>query len=149
MFVAAFAVAFYQQWKLTLATAALVVVTIVLIGITTGVDARIESRLLETYSGCTALAEEVFGSIKTVVTFGATEKFARRYNTMLKEAEVKGRKRGPLMGLLFSSQYFFMFCGYALSFWFGLRLYKTGEIDDPGTIIRFFQTHDMTKPLSS
>lgn len=136
MFVAAFVVAFYRQWKLTLAMAALVVATIVLIGLTAVLDGRIESRLLKTYSACTALAEEVFGSIKTVVAFGATEKFADRYNAILKEAEVDGRKKGPLMGLLFSSQYFFMFSGYALSFWFGLRLYQTGEIKDPGTIIR-------------
>lgn len=135
MLVSAFAVAFTQQWKLTFTMMGLVLITLVLIGFVSKSEQMIESKLLKRYSECTSVAEDVFGNIKTVVAFGALHKFLAKYDRILKQAERDAKKKGPLVGLMFSCQYFFMFSGYAISFYLGVYLYNHGDIQDPGSII--------------
>lgn len=138
MLVAAFAVSFTQSWQLTLTMLGLVFITLGLIGFIVGSDQKIEGTLLKHYSECSPIAEDALGSIKTVVAFGAAHKFIAKYDTILKQAEKVGKKKGPLTGLMFACQYFFMFSGWALSFYLGVYLYNRGNLKDPGSIIAVF-----------
>lgn len=137
MLIAAFVVAFTQSWQLTLVMMGLVLLTLALIGVVVGTDQKIEAQLLRRYDDCIAIAEDALGSIKTVIAFGATDKFLNKYKTVLDQAEKDGKKRGPLVGLMFACQFFFMFIGWAIGFYLGAYLYRTGRISDPGKILSF------------
>ncbi|KOS23051.1 Leptomycin B resistance protein pmd1 [Escovopsis weberi] len=138
MLIAAFAVAFSQSWQLTLVMLGLVFLTLGLIGAVVGSDQKIEAGLLKRYAECSAIAEDALGSIKTVVAFGAADKFLAKYEKVLVQAESEGKKRGPLVGLMFACQYFFMFTGWAIGFYLGAYLYRHGKISDPGRILSVF-----------
>lgn len=137
MLIASFAVAFSQSWQLTLVMLGLVFITLALIGGIVGSDQKIEGGLNKRYAECSAIAEDALGSIKTVVAFGATGKFLAKYNDILKLAEKEGKRRGPLVGLMFACQYFFMFTGWAIGFYLGAYLYRRGYISDPGRILAY------------
>lgn len=137
MLIAAFAVAFSQSWQLTLVMLGLVLITLALIGVIVSNDQKIEAGLLKRYEDCSSIAEDALGSIKTVVAFGAAHRFLRKYEIILDQAENDGKKRGPLVGLMFACQYFFMFTGWAIGFYLGAYLFRRGYISDPGTILAF------------
>ena len=46
-----------------------------------------------------------------------------------------GRKKGPTLGVMYASEFFFSFVPYALAFWQGARMYVAGEIDPVGTLM--------------
>ncbi|KAF2092850.1 P-loop containing nucleoside triphosphate hydrolase protein [Rhizodiscina lignyota] len=138
MLIAAFAVAFSQSWQLTLVMLGLVFITLGLIGFIVGNDQKIEASLLRRYEDCSAIAEDALGNIKTVVAFGAVDKFLAKYEAILAQAEKEGKKRGPFVGLMFACQYFFMFIGWAIGFWLGAYLFTHGSISDPGRILSVF-----------
>ncbi|RYP13674.1 hypothetical protein DL767_010632 [Monosporascus sp. MG133] len=126
------------SWHLTLVMLGLVLVTLGLIGFVVGSDQKIEAGLLKRYTDCSAIAEDALGSIKTVVAFGAANKFLAKYDKILEQAEKDGKKRGPFVGLMFACQYFFMFTGWAIGFYLGTYLYRRGQISDPGRILAVF-----------
>ncbi|TWU74032.1 hypothetical protein ED733_002101 [Metarhizium rileyi] len=138
MLLASFAVAFSQSWQLTLVMFGLVMITLTLIGGIVGSDQKIEAGLMKRYADCSAIAEDALGSIRTVVAFGAAPKFLSKYEKILVTAEKEGKKRGPLVGLMFACQYFFMFAGWAIGFYLGAFLYTRGDISDPGRILSVF-----------
>ncbi len=99
------------------------------------VDAKIQSKTLSIYALCGGLAEEVLSSMRTVIAFDAGRKLSNKYDAHLERAQRISRKKGPVLGLQYGAQWFFMFCGYALTFWFGIKLYHSVEITNPGVII--------------
>jgi ATP-binding cassette subfamily B (MDR/TAP) protein 1 len=135
MLVSAFAVAFSQSWELTLVMLGVVILTMGLMGFIVGNDQKLEAGLLKEYEECSLVAEEALGSIKTVVAFGAIDKFVTKYQRILTKAKDIGKKKGPFVGMMFAAQYFFMFVAWALGFWFGAWLYSSGRISDPGRIL--------------
>ncbi|KAF2280358.1 P-loop containing nucleoside triphosphate hydrolase protein [Westerdykella ornata] len=138
MLISAFAVAFSQSWQLTIVMLAVVVLTMALMGFIVGNDQKLEAKLLKRYEECSLIAEDALGSIKTVVAFGAVNKFLAKYDIVLAQAQKVGKKKGPLVGMMFASQYFFMLIAWAIGFWFGAYLYTHGHISDPGRILAVF-----------
>ena len=122
----------------------LVFITLALIGGIVGSDQKIEAKLLKRYEDCSAIAEDALGSIRTVVAFGAVNKFVKKYENILTQAEKDGKRRGPLVGLMFACQYFFMFIGWAIGFFLGAYLFKRGYISDPGRILAFVHPVHLT-----
>jgi ATP-binding cassette subfamily B (MDR/TAP) protein 1 len=96
MLISAFAVAFSQSWQLTLVMLAVVVLTMGLMGFIVAKDQKLEVNLLKRYEECSLVAEDALGSIKTVVAFGAVNKFLARYEVVLAQAEKVGKKKGLL-----------------------------------------------------
>jgi ATP-binding cassette subfamily B (MDR/TAP) protein 1 len=133
--IAAFAVAFAVQWKLTLITIAVVPSIVIIVGICIGIDTKNEAVILPLYSKAAMLAEEVFGTMKTVKSFWAMPAFEAKFERLLAMAKKEGYKKSPNYGVLFSTEYFCIFCGYALAFWQGIRRYASGEIEQPGKIV--------------
>ncbi|CAH0018871.1 unnamed protein product [Clonostachys rhizophaga] len=138
MLLASFAVAFSQSWQLTLVMLGLVMLTLGLIGFIVSSDQRIEAGLLKRYNECSVIAEDALGSIRTVIAFGAAHKFLSKYNNNLEKTETNGKKRGPFVGLMFATQYFFMFVGWAIGFYLGAYLFTKGMISDAGRILSVF-----------
>lgn len=134
-FVAAFVVAFAIQWKLTLITIAIVpVIIIVTVGCFTA-DAPVEAKVNSCYSQAGMIAEEAFSTITTVHAFWLHPLMARRYDEKLAQAQREGMKKSIIYGFLFSGQFFCVYSGYGLAFWQGMRMYVSGEIDEPGKIV--------------
>lgn len=134
-FIAAFAVAFAIQWKLTLITVAIVpVIIIVTIGCFAA-DAPVESKVNAHYSKAGMIAEEVFSTITTVHAFSLQPFMSQRYDDLLAQAQQEGWKKSIIFGFLFSGQFFCIYSGYGLAFWQGIRMYVSGEISQPGDIV--------------
>jgi ATP-binding cassette subfamily B (MDR/TAP) protein 1 len=135
MLVAAFIVAFSQQWKLTLVTATTLPAVVILVGITVAIDQKYEATILDVYAKAGSLAEEVLSSVRNVIAFGAHDKLKKKYEAYLDVAKSYGVKKGPVLGVQYSSEFSIMYCAYALSFWYGIKLYLNGEVSDPGKIV--------------
>ena len=57
-----------------------------------------------------------------------------RYDEYLQAAHKEGSKKSLIFGILFSAQTFLVMSGTALAFWEGYRLFRSGEIDNVGTV---------------
>ncbi|KAL1615713.1 hypothetical protein SLS54_008843 [Diplodia seriata] len=134
-FVSAVIVALATQWKLTLITITIAPVILLVIGVTVGMDAALEARILEVYSQAGALAEDVFSSVRNVHAFWMRPKLVRKYDGYLQKAHRLGSKKSPIWGFMFSVEFFCIYAGFALAFWRGVHMYAEGEIEDPGVII--------------
>lgn len=113
---------FFYGWKLTL----VILSCAPLIIISTAVVAKMQSSLtekeLKSYSKAGSVAEEVLGSIRTVVAFGGEKKELDRYEGLLEPAEMNGKKKGIYSGVGGGLMWFIIYCCYALAFWYGISL---------------------------
>ena len=82
-----------------------------------------------------ALAFEIFSSIRIVVAFGAEAKLARQHKELLLKAEKNERKNAPIMAVMFTPSMVGMYGTFGLTFWFGIRQYTRGHIDNINAII--------------
>lgn len=134
-FFAAFVVAFAVQWKLTLITLSIVPTIIIVTSVCVALDSKVEGNINSLYARAGQLAEEAFASISNVHAFWAHPKMSNMYETYLSAARKEGKKKSPIYGILFCSEFFCVYAGYALAFWQGIRMYARGEVDQPGDIV--------------
>ena len=135
MMVTALVIALVQNWKLTLIIIAVVSPLFVILGVTMTIEANIDSRVLKLYSEAANLAEEVIGSVKTVYAFGAATSLLAKFDDWLAKASKVGYTKGPTLGIMYASEFFFSFAPYAMAFWQGARMYLNGEVNSVGTLI--------------
>ncbi|UQC87538.1 multidrug resistance protein 3 [Colletotrichum lupini] len=135
MFVAAFVVAFTRQWKLTLVTATSLPILFIGFKITFGLDAKIEAKILEIYNRAGGLVEEALGSTRIVTAYNASAKLSRKYDDYLAGAQKLGFRKGPVIGVQWSVEFFTIYCAYSLAWFYGVKLLNSGEIGGGGQII--------------
>ena len=82
-----------------------------------------------------ALSFEMFSSIRMIAAFGAESKLASQHADLLDKAAKNEKRAGPIMGLMMSPSFFSMYATFALTFWFGIRQYTRGHIDDISVIV--------------
>ncbi|KAF1832024.1 P-loop containing nucleoside triphosphate hydrolase protein [Decorospora gaudefroyi] len=133
-FASAFVVAFIVQWKLTLITLSIVPTIIIAVAICISLDAKNETQLQPFYSKAGSLAEEVFSTVRTVHSFWLNPLLSRKYDKLLGDATAIGMKKSPIYAVLFSVEFFCVYCGYGLAFWQGIRMYARGEISESGDV---------------
>lgn len=133
--VTAFAVAFATLWKLTLVTATTIPATVLVVGITSVFDSKLEERINSVNSIAATNAEELFRFIRTVHALGAMDKLLLKYKSHLEEAQELGKKRAPIFGFQIAVYMFMMYIVYALACWYGVRLYSQGEASNAGQVI--------------
>lgn len=134
-FISAFVVAFVTNAKLTGITICIVPAIVIVTGITAGIDAGYETKILALYGRAGSFAEDVISSMRTVHAFWARPKLVAKYDQFLAKAHVIGRKKSKIYMVLFSCEFFMIYAGFALAFWEGLRMYNAGEISTPGTVV--------------
>ncbi|KAH7137730.1 P-loop containing nucleoside triphosphate hydrolase protein [Dactylonectria macrodidyma] len=134
-FFAAFIVAFAVQWKLTLIVVCIVPVNIVVTMVCVAIDIGYEYAMFDIYSRSGSLAEEAFATIRTAHAFWAFPKLSKRFTSILDDAGKIGAKKSLVYAILFPTEFFCIFSGYGLAFWQGIRMYSTGEITQPGTVV--------------
>ncbi|CAI4216063.1 unnamed protein product [Parascedosporium putredinis] len=118
-FVAAFIIAFISQWKLTLILICVVPALSLIVMISSALDAKIETKILQTYGQAGAYAEP---------------RMAEKYAAYTEAASLLGHKKNSLYAVLFAGEYFVIFAGIGLAFWQGIAMIVRGEVDDIGTI---------------
>lgn len=91
--------------------------------------------MLGIYGKAGQLAEEVFSTTRTVHSFWLHDLLGRKYDAFLADAMKVGFGQSPIYAVLFSTEFFCIFCGYALAFWRGIRMYASGEISESGDVV--------------
>jgi ATP-binding cassette, subfamily B (MDR/TAP), member 1 len=81
-----------------------------------------------------ALAFEIFESIRIVAAFGAEDRLAKAHLHYLEQGREIDRKNAPLMGLMMAPMFFGMYATFALTFWFGIKQVTEGHLDGIGSI---------------
>ncbi|KJZ74288.1 hypothetical protein HIM_06294 [Hirsutella minnesotensis 3608] len=134
-FITAFVVAFAVQWKLTLIVMAIVPFNVVVTVVLVAYDSVLETRILEIHGESGSIAEEVFASIRNAHAFWAFPRLVSRFEEVLTRAKRVGDKKSLVYAILFPVEFFCIISGYSLAFWQGMRMYASGEIQNPGTVV--------------
>lgn len=113
---------FFYGWKLTLVILSCAPVIIASTAVVAKVQSSLTEKELKAYSRAGAVAEEVLGSIRTVIAFGGEKKELVRYEERLEPAEMNGKKKGIYSGIGGGLMWFIIYCCYALAFWYGISL---------------------------
>ncbi|XP_055937185.1 ATP-dependent translocase ABCB1-like isoform X1 [Argiope bruennichi] len=135
--------ALFYGWKLTLVCLCIMPILSIAMGVISKIQAAVSGEELQAYGAAGAVAEEVLSSIRTVVSFGGEEKEIERYNQRLIPASKKGVRRGLLTSIGAALIWFCIYAGYALAFWYGVKLIVEGRDQEvpeykPSTLIIVF-----------
>ncbi|KAI9695419.1 MAG: hypothetical protein M1836_006471 [Candelina mexicana] len=134
MLVSSFIIAFTKNWRLTLVTSTSLPVLAVATAATIKLDSGLESKILAIQTEAGTLAEEVLGSIPTIIAYDAGKKMVSKYASYLERAKTYSKKRGPTLGAQYCLDYFVLLSAYALAFWYGVTLVNRGRIASGGTV---------------
>jgi ATP-binding cassette subfamily B (MDR/TAP) protein 1 len=80
------------------------------------------------------IAEEVFSTVRTVHSFWLNPLLSSKYDKLLGDAMKVGMRKSPNYAVLFSTEFFCVYCGYSLAFWQGIRRYQSREISEVGDV---------------
>ncbi|KAI9482877.1 MAG: P-loop containing nucleoside triphosphate hydrolase protein [Benjaminiella poitrasii] len=137
-FITGFIVAFVKGWNL----AVIMLVTIPVMGITGALMGyyitKYTLKSQDEYANAGSIAEQVFSGIRTVYSFSLQDRFGTLYEEKLERALKAGVKRGTVLGMGFGAFIFILFATYGLTFWYGGRLIRRGEIDGPTVMVVFY-----------
>lgn len=135
LIISAYAVAFSRSWKLTLVSSCVLVATMLLYGIVVPIFLKLQKKVDNADENASSLAAEALASIRTIVACGAEGRLATRYKAWVDEAWRRGIRISPLMGVQMFPSGFAMYSNLALTFWYGVKLYASGEIPDVGPVV--------------
>ncbi|KAJ6025325.1 uncharacterized protein N7446_013763 [Penicillium canescens] len=138
LLIAAYIIAFKYSWALTLATSSCLLFILVVCSLTLPAISQIQQKTDKADEKHSAIAAEVFGSIRTVISLGAEAPLAKKYRQWVTESRDRGRNMAIIMGFQFGLIFFAMYASYSLAFWLGLKLYREGHIRDINTVIIVF-----------
>ncbi|CAG8709577.1 14679_t:CDS:2, partial [Racocetra persica] len=136
-FISAFIIAFTTNWKMTL----VICCVIPIIGISSVTINKFNTlftrRSSDFYSLAGSIAEESISAIRTTVSFGAQKKLSALYDAYLVHARREGIKKSITNSSGVGALFFFVYCTYALGFWYGSTLLISHEVS-PGQVVNVF-----------
>ncbi|CAL5866562.1 uncharacterized protein PFLUO_LOCUS771 [Penicillium psychrofluorescens] len=138
LLIAAYIIAFKYSWALTLATSSCLLFILVVCSLTLPAVSQIQQKVDKADEKHSAIAAEVFRSIRTVISLGAEAPLAEKYRQWVRESRNRGRNMAIIVGVQFGLIFFAMYASYSLAFWLGLKLYREGHIPDINTVIIVF-----------
>lgn len=130
-----YVVAFIKGWLLTLVASTSLPFIVLVYGSMIGPFIRKHKITEQLHEDASAMAFEMFSSVRIITAFGAEKKLASQHATLLDKAAMNERKVAPLMGLLMSPSMMSMFGTFAITFWFGIKQYSEGKITDISSIV--------------
>ncbi|PKS12635.1 hypothetical protein jhhlp_000843 [Lomentospora prolificans] len=133
-FISAFVLAFVTQWKLTLICCCIAPAALLVMGVSSAVEASIETKILQVHAQGGSFVESILSSARTVQAFGLRNKLVRDFDKYLTEAHKLGNKKNVLFGCMFSTEYFIIFAGMGLCFWQAIGMLARGEVEQPGDV---------------
>lgn len=131
----AYIIAFTYSWALTLVTSSAILFVLVVCGVTLPIITKIQGAVDNADMKHSSIAAEAFGAIRTIVSLGAERPMSTKYVSWIEEARKQGQRMSLILGVQFSLLFFATTSSFALAFWFGLKLYREGNIGDINTVI--------------
>jgi ATP-binding cassette subfamily B (MDR/TAP) protein 1 len=123
-----YVVSFVKSWLLTFVASACLPFILVVYGLLIPPFMKLH-KITETHTeAASALAYEIFSSIRVIVAFGAEGKLGRQHAALLDKAAKNERRVAPLMGLMMSPSFLAMYGTFGIAFWFGIRQYSRDQI---------------------
>lgn len=98
-------------------------------------DAKIGAKIIDIYNTAGGLVEEALSTVRIVTAFDASRNLRQKYDVYLPAAQKLGFKKGPVLGVQYSVDFFTTYCGYALVWYYGIRLLNEGRIGSGGEVI--------------
>ncbi|RAH51186.1 uncharacterized protein BO95DRAFT_492400 [Aspergillus brunneoviolaceus CBS 621.78] len=135
--ISAAGLAFATQWNLTLICSWIAPATLLVMGVTAGLDASIETRVLKLQAQAGSWAHSMLGSPRTLHAFGLRSRLLRELDTLLRQARQLGHRRSPVYGIMFAGGYPIAHAGFALCFWQGVEECTRRRILTRGSPISF------------
>jgi len=133
-----YVVAFIKSWLLTLIASASVPFILIVSGVVIVPFLKYHKATEEVHEEASALAFEMFSSIRIVVAFGAEAKLARQHGLLIDKAAKINKKIAPFMGLMMSPMMMSMYGTFALTFWYGIRQYSRGKMNVGDIVVVLF-----------
>ena len=118
-FVTAFVIGFIYSWKLTLILSSAFFALVLNMMVGSRFMLRNGQASLQSYALGGSLADEVIGSIRSAIAFGAQDRLAKQYSVHLTKAEHYGFRTKATLGIMISVMMLVMFLNHALAFWQG------------------------------
>ena len=135
LLVAAYIIAFKYSWALTLVTSSALLFMLILCFVTIPFLMKIQREVDQADMKHSSVAAEAFGAIRTIVSLGAEGTQSKKYARWVEESRKQGQRMSTFLGIQFGFLFFAMICSFSLAFWFGLKLYREGHINDVNTVI--------------
>ena len=135
LLVSAYVVAFIWSWKLTLASTSSIVFISVVYCILNPFYIALYKGILKDNSAAAGIAGEAFQAIRTVKALCAEKTMIAKHASKMAEARKKGNKLSPLTGLQLAPSFFAIYANMALVFYFGVKLYRDGDIASVGNVL--------------
>ena len=136
--ITAYVIAFKYSWQLTLVSSSTMLFILLVYGFLVPFFVKAQHSVDFADEKASAVASDVFGSIRTVLSLGAEDQLTQKYAGWVAESRRRGLRMSPLVSLQLSPVFFAMYCNFALTFWMGLKLYRDGVLDSVGTVITVF-----------
>ena len=133
--IALYTVAFIKGWLLTFVASSALPFIVLAYGACVPAFFKIHKKTESIQEEASALAYEIFSSIRIVVAFGAEGKLAKQHDKLLDQAAKNEKNAAPWMGVMMTPHMVAMYGTYGLTFWFGIRQYTRGHLDDVGSIV--------------
>lgn len=92
---------------------------------------------MEIHNTAGGLVEEAMSTIRIVTAFDARQKLRKKYDVYLAKAQALGFKKGPILGVQYSVDFFSTFCGYALAWYYGIKVLNRDHINNGGHIVTY------------
>mmetsp|Transcript_9271 Transcript_9271/g.18897 ORF Transcript_9271/g.18897 Transcript_9271/m.18897 type:complete len:1302 (-) Transcript_9271:938-4843(-) len=137
-FITGIVIGFIYSWKLTLVITAAIPLLMLSGAIFANVTASATTESQGAYARAGGVADEILSLIRTVTAFGGQTLASQRYYVELQEACRQGIRRAGMTGFAMGMTMFFIFSSYALGFWYGSRLVRSGELQAGDVVIVFF-----------
>ncbi|KAK7432079.1 hypothetical protein QQZ08_001369 [Neonectria magnoliae] len=118
-FFTAFIIAYIKYWKLALILSSIVVALVTWMGGGSKFMLKYSTQSLSAHGLGGSLADEVIGSIRNAVAFGAQDRLAKQYESHLDKAEFFGFRSKSAMGIIMAGVIAIIQLGYGLAFWQG------------------------------
>ncbi|KAH6629396.1 lipid A export ATP-binding/permease protein-like protein msbA [Boeremia exigua] len=122
-----YVVSFVKGWLLTLVASAALPFILVVYGFIVPPFIKIQKVTAKHLEDASAMAFEMFSSVRVVVAFGAEAKLARQYELEIMKAGENEKKAAPLMGLMMAPQMMAMYGTFGLTFWYGIKRASEGH----------------------
>ncbi|KAI8626309.1 ABC transporter-like protein [Xylariaceae sp. FL1651] len=135
MLVSALTVAFVHSWKLSLVTSSGLLLITICYCVTIPFLVENMKQVEDANIKASAVASEVFGSIRMVAAFGAELKMVDRYRKWVEESNRRGLRLSGIVATQQATIYFSVYSTFALAFWFAVKLLVNYEIQNVGTTI--------------
>ncbi|KAK2741114.1 hypothetical protein FQN57_005715 [Myotisia sp. PD_48] len=133
--ISAYTVAFTRSWSLTLVASSGLVLIVLIYALVVPFYFKILKSVEAVNERASAIAGEAMGSIRTIVACGAETRLMSRHKEWMQNAQKRGLRMSPLVGLQLGASNFAMYCTFALTFWFGVKQFTAGNIPDVGPVV--------------